>query len=721
MEKVKKFGKKLWIVLAAAAVAAGAFLLTACGPHDHDYKSKVVAPTCIDQGYTHYRCEICGYEYNDKFVEATGIHSYVDYVCEWCGKIADDAPYTQNLIYYSIESSYGDVIGYGVANGSEGLRNVTYIKIPATHEGKPVLEIARKGFGGNIKGVSIPDSVTEIGAEAFYNCDSLLGVEFGNGLVSIGDSAFRDCEELKSIEIPNSVTSIEEYAFYNCRNVRSLTIGDSVTSIGDYAFSGCYKLTRLDIPKSLTSIGEDAFKGDACSLTSITVQSGNDRYYSAGNCLIDERSKTLILGCKNSEIPSAGSVTVIGDGAFASCVDLTSIIIPTGVTRIGYSAFSNCIKLTSVEMPSGVTNIDDCAFENCSKLKKAEIPNGVTSIGRQAFYMCVELQGVRIPASVTSVGSDAFNFCYKTEKREGDVDYVDKWAVWCSDYKKSFSLRADTVGIVDEAFNNRSHMTEIKIPDGLKYIGRNAFYGCKSLSKVEIPSSVESIGEHAFELCSENITSVTVKEGNERYHSTGNCLIETSSKTLMLGCKNSVIPDDGSVTSIGYAAFYGCSGLTGISIPNTVTSIGSNAFNGCSGLTSISIPSSVTSIEGFAFFGCDKLIQLENMVYYVDKWAIEGSTLLTSVALRSDTVGIANGAFRSCGKMTEIEMPSTISNIGQYAFNGCYALSKIKYNGKIERWNAIVKAATWNNGTGNFTVACTDGTITKNGSEIIVN
>ena len=94
------------------------------------------------------------------------------------------------------------------------------------------------------------------------------------------------------------------------------------------------------------------------------------------------------------------------------------------------------------------------------------------------------------------------------------------------------------------------------------------------------------LNKGAFSYCT-GLTSITVAKGNTKYHSAGNCLIETESKTLIAGCKNSIIPTDGSVTSIGDGAFYGCTGLTNVTIPDSVTSIGSNAFYGCTGLTSI--------------------------------------------------------------------------------------------------------------------------------------
>ena len=89
-----------------------------------------------------------------------------------------------------------------------------------------------------------------------------------------------------------------------------------------------------------------------------------------------------------------------------------------------------------------------------------------------------------------------------------------------------------------------------------------------------------SIGRIAFYQCG-GLKSITVEKGNKYYHSAGNCLIETASKTLIAGCRNSVIPTDGSVTSIGERTFFGCVSLTSITIPGSVTSIGEDAFWGC--------------------------------------------------------------------------------------------------------------------------------------------
>ncbi len=240
----------------------------------------------------------------------------------------------------------------------------TAVVIPAEHDGLPV---------------------TEIGWKAFYDCETLRSVTIPDSVTRIGDWAFSNCSSLTNITIPSSVTSIGDFAFHVCETLRSVTIPSSVTSIGYSAFDGCSSLTNITIPSSVTSIGDLAFIG--CSdLASITVEKGNSVYHSAGNCLIETASKTLIAGCKNSVIPSDGSVTSIGNDAFSACSSLTDITIPDSVTSIGSQAFYACRDLTSITIPNSVINIDGWAFSACSSLTDITISSSVTSIGNSAFY-----------------------------------------------------------------------------------------------------------------------------------------------------------------------------------------------------------------------------------------------------------------------------------------------------------------------------------------------
>ena len=208
-----------------------------------------------------------------------------------------------------------------------------------------------------------------------------------NGVISIGEKAFYGCLGLTSITIPNSVTSIRGDAFESCGALARVTIPNSVKSIKQGAFSNCSSLTSILIPDSVTNIGLAVFCG--CSgLESITVDKGNKKYHSAGNCLIETESKTLIAGCKNSIIPSDGSVTNIGNSAFAGCRGIKSITIPDSVTGIGGYAFSGCSGLKEISIPNGVISINQGVFRNCNSLTSITIPNSVTSIGESTFILC---------------------------------------------------------------------------------------------------------------------------------------------------------------------------------------------------------------------------------------------------------------------------------------------------------------------------------------------
>ena len=235
---------------------------------------------------------------------------------------------------------------------------------------------------------------------------------------------------------------------------------------------------------------------------------------------------------------------------------------------------------------------------------------------------------------------------------------------------------------------------EVVIPteiDGMRVtsIGEQAFYNCIILSSITIPDSVTSIGEQAFYGCS-RLASIIVAGENPVYHSAGNCLIETASKTLITGCKNSVIPAYGSVTSIGPSAFRNCIYLTSIVISDSVTSIGENAFRGCSGLTSITIPDSVTSIGSGAFEDC---------------------TSLTNITIPDSVTSIGYSAFYGCTSITSITIPNSVTSIGEYAFYDCDSLTSIKFGGTKAQWQNISKDSWWKPSNQTVIVTCTDGTV----------
>ena len=191
---------------------------------------------------------------------------------------------------------------------------------------------------------------------------------------------------------------------------------------------------------------------------------------------------------------------------------------------------------------------------------------------------------------------------------------------------KDYEIRKATVkygitSIGESAFLGCRGMTELTLPNSVTSIGGNAFEGCSGLTELILPNSVSSIGDIAFTYCS-GLEKITVESGNSCYDSRDNCnsIIDTEFNTLIVGCKNSVIPN--SVTSIGYYAFYGCSGLTELTLPDSVASIGDGAFICCSDLSKITSLAEIPPVCGSGVFdrvnktNCELIVPVISVTAY---------------------------------------------------------------------------------------------------------
>ena len=495
------------------------------------------------------------------------------------------------------------------------------------------------------------------------------------------DLPFRSLR-IKTVTIRDGITRIGDYAFYSCSGLAKITSLAEIPPVcGRKVFDGVNKTNcELIVPivsvvaykqargwKEFSNISGDAVISGCCGdsitwtlddLGNLTLSGSGEMWnYYGDSPFKDSVIKTVTIG---------DGITSIGDEAFAYCSGLTELTLPSSVTSIGYAAFRGCSGLTKLTLPNSVTSIGWNAFRGCSSLTELTLPNSVTSIGTGAFAYCSGLTELILPNSVTSIGESAFSGCSGLEK------------IAVESGNSCYDSRDNCNSIIDTETNTLIvGCKNSVIPNSVTSIGDSAFYGCSGLTELTLPSSVTSIGVAAFS--SSGLEKITVESGNSRYDSRDNCnsIIETKTNTLIAGCKNSIIPN--SVTSIGDYAFYGCTGLTELTLPNSVTSIGTGAFAYCRGLTKLTLPNSVTSIGTGAFAYCSGLTELTlpNSVTSIGESAFKGCSGLTELTLPNSVTSIGERAFEGCSGLTELILPNSVTSIGKYAFYDCSGMTEL--------------------------------------------
>ena len=623
-------------------------------------------------------------------------------------------------------------------------RNLEYRSVPYFHYYSP---FANKT---SLKQVTISKSVTDIRPNLFYKCSGIEHIEFPNTIRTISGETFYGCN-LKNITIPHSVTYIGAGAFAanpnlesitvesgnttynsndNCNAIirtadnslihgfNSTTIPDNVTSIASMAFYDCSGLTSITIPCKMERIESGAFKGcinlkEVTSNATIAPTLGDDvfdqnthmvlnipeganyvfwaKYFSVPDCDYYENGNTIWY------VDGQGNAYAYHDGGYYTDLrgyygekEIKHAYIKEGFTSLEYISE----HLESVAIPSTITEIASDAFRDCRKLKHIHLHEGITKIGDMAFANS-GIEFLVIPTTVEQIGGWAFGnesttVVFKTFTPPIIDDYIGG-NVYIPESANSYPT--DKFGQTTFFYPRKEYACEGKkmfvfgsIEDVSWEDAISSYYDSSKDEWINI--TLEDMEEITFtpnpqhyaiiqkmpKLKSVNVQDKADLKVGEYYSISGSNAIfyynppyvNNGQIVLVAGCSATVIPEGTEIISSG--AFDECTGLKEIEIPSSVKSV--SGFTGCTGLTSITIPSTVEELEGF-----NNCTGLKSAVVHARK--------------------IRRGAFDGCTSLTDLTIGQTVNKIeavkgNQWygvsnAFKGCTALEKIT----VEEGNTV--------------------------------
>lgn len=567
-----------------------------------------------------------------------------------------------------------EVAGIGTANGN--------IEVDSVYRTKPVVRIADTAFANSVRVTSIvlPDSIISIGARSFYNCRNLTSIVIPETVTAVGEYAFQGCSKLTKINLPEAVTVINQYTFSLCRALEEITLGSKITSVGNYAFSDCSALKEIVLTDTLTSIGDYAFS--ACSAA--------------------------------TKIEIGSNVETIGEYAFFRCSSITELDLGDKLVSFGKSAFGDCDAITSITIPDTITKITEYAFYGSENLNEVNFGENVTYVGEYSFYET------------------------KLWAEEDDVLYVNNWIVTVkpeAQKNTDFTIPEGTVGIAAYSFQGCNDFSNLFLPNSLKYIGKRAFAGCEIMGvqfgdeDFTDEDGIVGIGEYAFAWCKSLTTIKFFAQKLERIESYAfyQCTLLPSIDlpdtvnfigtyafygTKLWANSNNVVYADDWVVGVNNAAqqagtlqvkrgtrglsdfaFYGCSSVNQITLPDTLQYIGSSAFYQCDMLSYVNIPDNIKRIEEFTFYRCFSLsaVDFPSGLEYIGKSAFYQCALLgyeTGIVIPGSVETIEQYAFFGCAAIKFVNIGEGVKEIGKRVFQDCVSITNVTLPGTISSLGA---------------------------------
>lgn len=587
----------------------------------HSYTDIVTPPTCVSSGYTTHWCYVCGDEYDDNYVKPLGHidtavvtaptcqeEGYTTHSCSRCNYVYKDT-YTdkvacdyQAVVYppsctlagYTMHTCWmcGDSYRDGhVPMLSHDYQETSVTAPTCTAEGFTTKTCTGCGKEQKVNFVErLPHNYVNIVCTQCGDHEYSIGLSYtlsadGTYYTINGMGSCNDTE----LVIPHThqgipVTQIAPSAFADNANIVSVEFlqGEHLLAIGEDAFAGC------------TNIG-GVYIYDISNWCGYTFGNAHANPLAYGHTL-------YIDGSAEVEELILDGMTAISAYAFYGYTNCDVIRVKSSVTEMGFASFAES-GFEEMYLPfvgqrldgTGATHLGyifgavdyqtqgDIVPETLDKVAV----NNATVIAPYALYGCKRISRVDILPTVTSMGVSCLEGCSEVDMLS--LPFVGQNADGSGATHFGYIFGAPDYQTQSNYIPSKTMILHIK--GGVK-VGDYAFYGCANIDTLSLPATITSIGEGIVAGCNK-LALLYMHSDNTVYHSKNDCIIHTADKKLVAGCKDSSIPTDGSVTSIASYAFYNCTSLTTITIPQSVTFIYRYAFKGCTGLQTVTFVNTV--------------------------------------------------------------------------------------------------------------------------------
>ncbi len=507
--------------------------------------------------------------------------------------------------------------------------------------------------------------------------------------------------ETTDLVIPSSFSVIKRFAFYRCGGLKSITFEDSDYQLGMYVFYCCSSLQTINFGngKKTCENGLILMCDSLCQINltgsfDIQIVSG-DEFIS--NCLhLVEIINTCNINF--SSLPYGGGITNTDIRVIS---DESSSLLKTSADEFVYLDEGSKKTLVNyigsekeITVPSYITDIRGEAFYELG-LTEVNIDYPLNSVGKNIFHNNNQLVSVNFNSTINSFANEGYVF-YTTSVEHvklPDNLTVLKGFFYNCDNLKNIDLPETLLEVGSSAFSNCSSLESLTFPDSVTIIANNAIYECENLKSVTFGKGVSS-NIDALLLKLSYLEEVNFSVENVTYKSIGGVIYSYNGENLISSCKS---------VSENYTVLDG-----------TVT-IRNSAFKNNKVIKSVVVSGGVTKIEQDAFYGCSNLVQinLPNTVTEIGKYAFHMANL-SSISFPNGLEVIEEYVVATNRYLTRVEIPASVTTIKDYAFYYCYSIEEFVYLGTIAQWNAINKQSRWNDHTSFTVVHCSDGDIFLN-------